>query len=47
MFVVYPIQVFVTLFGLVSRAPVTVPDAAALASVTGLAEVRRRLSFNH
>lgn len=46
MFVVYPRQVFVTLFGLVGRAPVTVPVAAALANVTGLAEVRRRLSFN-
>lgn len=47
MFVVYPRQVFVTLFRLIGRAPVTVPAAAALASVTGLAEVRRRLSFNH
>ena len=42
-----PRQVFVTLFGLGSWAPVTVPLSAALANVTGLAEARRRLSFNH
>lgn len=40
-------QVSVILFGLCSWAPVTVPMAAKLANVTGLAEVRRRLSFNH
>lgn len=44
---VLPRQVFVTLFGLDSWAPVTVPVLAALANVTVLAEVWRRLSFNH